>query len=122
MTPASWQPTCEILYPGEDDYEVATFDWAAKKGSGAASNCRWNDGYPMDEFGDYPGSVPQTGVTSVQTNTGGTSLFNGCWLRLEIELPSDYAAPRPNSEASRDRGWLVEDRLQHEWRSLKLLH
>ena len=40
------------------------------------------------------------------TNTGGYKVFNGCWLSIEIPLPSDYDAPRPATEdPSVEGGW-----------------
>jgi hypothetical protein len=43
---------------------------------------------------------------TLSTNTGGSSLFNGCWVTIEIALPSDYRAPRPTSETlTNEGGW-----------------
>ena len=42
------------------------------------------------------GSLTGSSVTSVVTNTGGTSRFNGCWLTIEIALPDQlHGAERP---------------------------
>ncbi len=41
------------------------------------------------------GSRSGTGVTSVTTNTGSSMLFNGCWLTIEVPLPTDYDAATP---------------------------
>ena len=37
------------------------------------------------------------------TNTGGTSLFNGRWLTIEVDLPANYSAP--NDPVSGEPGW-----------------
>ena len=45
-------------------------------------------------------------MTSVTTNTGGTSLFNGCWLTIEIPLSTNYSAPLPaNDTVATEGGW-----------------
>ena len=61
-----------------------------------------------------PRTADQTNVTSVTTNTGGTSLFNGCWLTITIVLPNTYDAPHPSSDTVTRRRRLVEDPVQHE--------
>ena len=43
---------------------------------------------------------------SVTTNTGGNSLYNGCWLEIEIPLALDYDAPNPSSDTvTSEGGW-----------------
>ncbi len=82
----------EILQPGATNYTPATFSYTAARGTsdGAASSCDSRSG---------------TG-TAVVTNTGGTSLFNGCWLEMEIVIPSTYTAPHPSSDATTaEGGW-----------------
>lgn len=52
-------------------------------------------------------------VTSVTTNTGGTSRFNGCWLHITIKLAAGYNAPIPDASqwppdlpaSARGPGW-----------------
>ena len=40
------------------------------------------------------------------TNTGGTSLYNGCWLTITIPLPANYSAPHPsNDHVTTEGGW-----------------
>jgi hypothetical protein len=79
----------QILRPDASGYVVTPFTYGATPNSGAASSCAGRSG---------------TGVTSVTTNTGGTSLFNGCWLTIEIPLPTDYAAPHPATDNVTDEG------------------
>lgn len=31
-----------------------------------------------------------TGVTQITTNNGSANLFNGCWLTIDIAIPSNY--------------------------------
>jgi hypothetical protein len=81
----------QILQPTATDYQVTPFNYSARRVSGAASNCANNSG---------------TDVTSVTTNTGGTSLYNGCWLDIEIPLPNTYSAPLPSSDTvATEGGW-----------------
>ncbi len=70
----------QILQPTTTGFTPATFKWKGTVGTSnsGASAC---------------GSLTGTGVTSVVTNTGGTSRFNGCWLTIEIALPTNYTAP-----------------------------
>jgi hypothetical protein len=79
----------QILGPTASGYAVTPFSFSATPNSGGASSCASRSG---------------TNVTSVTTNTGGTSLFNGCWLNIEIPLPADYAAPHPASDSVTDEG------------------
>jgi hypothetical protein len=65
------------------------FNHSAEQGSGAAANC---------------GSRTGTDVNSVTTNTGGTSLYNGCWLNIEIPLPITYDAPLPSTDTVATKG------------------
>lgn len=83
----------EILQPGATTYSPARFSWRSQRGTtdGNASSCNGLSG---------------TNVTSVVTNTGGSSRFNGCWLEIEIAIPADYTAPNPSSDPiTREPGW-----------------
>jgi hypothetical protein len=47
-----------------------------------------------------------TAVSSVTTNTGGSSRYNGCWLTIEIALPTNYTAPHPATDSvTNEGGW-----------------
>lgn len=80
----------QILMPTPTGYTPATFNYRAKRGTtnANATNCNATTG---------------SGVTSVTTNTGGSSRFNGCWLTIEIPIPSTYSAPQPPGE--QEPGW-----------------
>jgi hypothetical protein len=79
----------EILIPTASGYSKATFDWTATKGSAnSAAICRVASG---------------AGVTSLTTNTGGTQNFNGCWVTIEVPIPTNYTAPAPPGET--EAGW-----------------
>jgi hypothetical protein len=81
----------QILAPGANSYDVSQFSYTATPNSGAASDC---------------GTRRGTNVTKVTTNTGGTSLFNGCWLTIEIPLSANYSAPLPaNDSVASEGGW-----------------
>ena len=41
--------------------------------------------------------------TSITSNTGGSSQFNGCWIAIDIPIPSNYSAPTPAGET--EPGW-----------------
>ncbi len=81
----------EELQPTTGGYTPATFSYTAATGSTASgvSSCNTNTG---------------TNVTAVTTNTGGSSLFNGCWLTINIALPSTYAAPHPSTDTTTTEG------------------
>ncbi len=79
----------EILKPGATDYVPATFSHNATQGSADATACSGYSG---------------TNVTSVTTNTGGSSRYNGCWLTITIPLPTNYDAPHPSSDHITDEG------------------
>ncbi len=83
----------EILQPGATDYTPVAFNYHATRGTsdGAASSCS---------------SATVTGATSITTNTGGNSLYNGCWLTIEVQLPPTYSAPHPSTDSTTsERGW-----------------
>jgi hypothetical protein len=84
----------QILQPTASSYSPVSFDYSAVLGtshSGASSSC---------------GGLSGTAVTSVITNTGGSSRFNGCWLTIEIALPNTYTAPHPSSDTlTAESGW-----------------
>ena len=98
MTIQLWDPgdtgslsaNLQILQPTGSGFTPASFNYQGVRGTtaSAASNCNGRSG---------------TGVTSVTTNTGGTSLYNGCWLTIDIALPTTYSAP--NDPVSGEPGW-----------------
>lgn len=49
------------------------------------------------------GPTTSSKVSSIVTNTGGTSKFQGKWLRICVHLDENYNAPTPNGE--QDPGW-----------------
>jgi hypothetical protein len=83
----------EILQPTSTGYQPISFNWSSAVGTSAnsASNC---------------GGRSANGVSSVTTNTGGNSQFNGCWLTIEVTLPNSYTAPHPSSDSvTSEGGW-----------------
>jgi len=98
---ALWDPgdtgqmsgTLEILMPTGTGYAPVSFAWSAAPGSTASgvSACA---------------GTRASGVTSVVTNSGGSSFFNGCWLTISVVIPLDYTAPRPLSDTvTAEGGW-----------------
>ncbi len=89
MTIQLWDPgdtgslsaNLQILQPTGSGFTPASFNYQGVRGTtaSAASSCNGLSG---------------TGVTSVTTNTGGTSLYNGCWLSIDIALPTHVLRPR----------------------------
>ncbi len=78
----------QILQPTGGAYAPVSFDYQGTSGTGGSS----------------PGCGSRSGTaTSITTNTGGTSLFNGCWLTIEVQLPATYSAPV--DPVSGERGW-----------------
>jgi hypothetical protein len=78
----------QILEPNGTGFTPATFSYRGIRGNTNASSCDTLSG---------------TNVTAVTTNTGGTSLYNGCWLVIEIPLPNSYNAP--TDPVSGEPGW-----------------
>ncbi len=89
-----------ILAPGADEYVPVTFTYDAEPNSGNASNCRNRDGT----------------ANHVVTNTGGSSLFNGCWLTITTAIvdaddpTQPYTAPHPREDNVTSEGgwWKIE--------------
>jgi hypothetical protein len=81
----------EILKPTASAYSPASFGYSAVRGSQSSgvSGCEGYSG---------------TNVTSITTNTGGSSRFNGCWLTITIPLPANYDAPHPSTDTITDEG------------------
>jgi hypothetical protein len=87
----------QILAPGATNYSPIPFTWEAAPNSGNATNCTGSGA-----------SSPATDPIphSVTTNTGGNSLYNGCWLEITIPLDEDYDAPHPSSDTvTTEGGW-----------------
>lgn len=85
--------TLEILRPTDASYTPVSFSWSAEPGatSSGVSSCAGSRA---------------AGVTSVVTNGGGSSYFNGCWLTISVVIPLDYTAPRPLSDTvTAEGGW-----------------
>lgn len=78
----------EILMPTATGYQAAAFNYTARRVASGGVNCDSQAG---------------TGVVSVTTNTGGSSVFNGCWVTIQIPLPDSYSAPTPPGEPG--PGW-----------------
>jgi hypothetical protein len=74
--------------PTSTGYQDAPFTWSASRFVPAGSNCN----------GTSTGTV-----TSVTTNTGNNSKFNGCWVIISIAIPIGYTAPTPPGEPG--PGW-----------------
>jgi hypothetical protein len=77
-----------FLMPTATTYQTANFTWTATKFATSGANCN----------GSSAGSV-----TSVRTSNGSGGLFNGCWIVINIAIPSSYTAPTPTGETS--PGW-----------------
>lgn len=76
--------------PTTTGYVDAPFTWSATKFATNGANCN--------------GSSSGT-VTSLRTNNGGSGggLFNGCWVIINIAIPTGYTAPQPPGEPG--KGW-----------------
>jgi hypothetical protein len=78
----------QILEPQSGGYAPTTFSYTARRAAANGVACDSRSG---------------SGVTAVTTNTGGSSLFNGCWLTITIPLANTYSAPTPPGEPG--PGW-----------------
>ena len=83
--PGDTKPLAATLYievPTASGWSITPFTYSAAVGTtgGANSACNSN-------------SNSSTSNNSVQTNVGNTTgLFNGCWLTMEVPIPTGYAA------------------------------
>ena len=78
-----------IRIPGTSGYVNANLSWSSAKGTtnSNAGNCN---------------SLSGSG-TSIDTHSGGSQRFNGCWVTIDIPIPSTYTAPTPPGES--EPGW-----------------
>jgi len=86
------QADLRILIPSGGSYVNATMDYTSSQGS-------------VGDGGGGNGDVPCTptsanGVTSIRTNNGpggpGPRVFNGCWLKIDVVIPTGYTASDPD--------------------------
>jgi hypothetical protein len=68
-----------IQQPTSAGWSSINFNWSAAKVASSGANCTGNSGGL---------------VSSVTTSSGGTHIFNGCWLTLDIVIPTTYTAPQ----------------------------
>jgi hypothetical protein len=54
-------------------------------------------------FSCGPGVPGSNSMTSITTSTGGGAIYNGQWLRLCVQVPTNYTAPQPSGEPA--GGW-----------------
>jgi hypothetical protein len=67
----------QILQPTSGGWSaVSSMTWTGTKVSGDASTC------------------PSGSGSSIVTNSGGSSKYNGCWLTIDIVIPASYSAPQ----------------------------
>jgi hypothetical protein len=71
----------QILVPNAGGWAPTSFTWTSQIGTTNTGNTDSCDG----------ATGSGTGVT---TNTGGTSLFNGCWITIQAVIPAGYTAPQ----------------------------
>jgi hypothetical protein len=83
----------QVLIPTTSGYAPASLTWSSAKGTSnpGASACDNRTG----------------SGTSITTNTGNNSQFNGCWLTISIVIPVNYTAPAPDGE-SEDGWWKIK--------------
>jgi hypothetical protein len=68
--------TMKVLQPTTSGWSAASMTWTANRLASTGSNCVGGSG------------------SSIQTNNGGTSFFNGCWVHISIVVPITYTAPQ----------------------------
>ena len=83
--PGDTKPLAATLYievPTASGWSVTPFTYSAAVGTTGGANAACNSN-----------SNSSTSNNSVQTNVGNTTgLFNGCWLTMEVPIPTGYAA------------------------------
>jgi hypothetical protein len=79
-----------IKIPTTSGYVNATMSYSSEWGTtnSGRANCNGLSG---------------SNVTSIRTNNAGTKIFNGCWLRIDVRIPTSYTAPQPAGEP--EPGW-----------------
>jgi hypothetical protein len=77
----SLSATLEILQPTSTGWTPATLSWSAQRGT-TNTNAAACDG------------MTGSGTSILATTSGGTQYFNGCWLTIQIALPTSYTAPQ----------------------------
>jgi len=83
----------KILAPTVTGYTPTTFSWSAQKVNSQGNVCTGTG----------------TNVTSVTTNVGNTTgTFNGCWLTILVQIPTNYTAPAPPGETNGGGWWKIE--------------
>jgi hypothetical protein len=75
----SLSATLSILQPTSTGWAPANLSWSAQKGTTNGASC---DG------------MTGTGTSILATTSGGTQYFQGCWLTIQIALPTTYTAPQ----------------------------
>ncbi len=76
--------TLYILEPTSSGWSYADFTYTAHTGTTGGANSACNTNSNSSPTND-----------SVQTSTGAaTGLFNGCWLTMEVPIPTNYTAPQ----------------------------
>jgi hypothetical protein len=72
--------TLQILQPTSGGWSPATLSYQATQGTPNAYSCN---------------SLTGSNVTSITaTSSGGTQYFQGCWLIIDIPIPTSYTAPQ----------------------------
>jgi hypothetical protein len=66
----------KVLQPTGSGWSSVNLTWTARKVATAGTNC-------VGGSGGY-----------VETSTGSTSHFNGCWLTIDVLIPTTYTAPQ----------------------------
>jgi hypothetical protein len=65
-------------------------------GGYVASNLTWTSAWGTTNSNRAACNGLSGSGTEIQTNTGGTKVFNGCWLTISIPIPTSYTAPDPS--------------------------
>jgi len=73
--------TLQIEVPTSSGWTPTAIDWSSAVGTSASGTAACN-------------GRSASGVTGVTTNTGGSSVFNGCWLTIDVVIPVGYTAPQ----------------------------
>jgi hypothetical protein len=68
-----------IQQPTTSGWSPINFTWSATKVASSGANCTGTSGGL---------------VGSVTTSNSGTHIFNGCWLTLDVVIPTTYTAPQ----------------------------
>jgi hypothetical protein len=91
-----------VQYPSGGSYHDADLDWASTPLASGAAGCA-----NKTDNNTAPAALPgHNGDPYITTNTGGSSVFNGCWITIVVVIPDGYDGDAcPGVPPCLDQNW-----------------